>query len=93
MTKLRVSAFAGSDLEVILRSRMIDTLILTGIATSGVVLSTLLEAADKDYGIVVLSDACLLDAAPEVHRVLIEKLFPRRADVLTVDEWAGTLPS
>jgi nicotinamidase-related amidase len=91
VTKLRVSAFAGSDLEVILRSRRIDTLILTGIATSGVVLSTLREAADKDYRLVVLSDACL-DADPEVHRVLVEKLFPRQADVLTVSEWADTLP-
>ncbi|VBB08307.1 Hypothetical protein LUCI_3651 [Lucifera butyrica] len=71
VTKLRVSAFAGSDLEVILRSHRIDTLILTGIATSGVVLSTLREAADKDYGLIVLSDACL-DADPEVHRVLME---------------------
>jgi nicotinamidase-related amidase len=90
VTKLRVSAFAGSDLEVILRSRRIDTLILTGIATSGVVLSTLREAADKDYGLVVLSDACL-DADPEVHRVLMEKVFPRQADVMTVDEWTDTL--
>jgi nicotinamidase-related amidase len=91
VTKSRVSAFAGSDLEVILRSRGIDTLILTGIATSGVVLSTLREAADKDYVLVVLSDACL-DADPEVHRVLVEKLFPRQANVLTVSEWADTLP-
>ena len=91
VTKLRVSAFAGSDLEVILRSRGIDTLILTGIATSGVVLSTLREAADKDYRLAVLSDACL-DADQEVHRVLVEKLFPRQADVLTVSEWADTLP-
>ena len=91
VTKLRVSAFAGSDLEIILRSRGIDTLILTGIATSGVVLSTLREAADRDYRLVVLSDACL-DVDPEVHRVLVEKLFPRQADVLTVSEWAGTLP-
>ncbi len=91
VTKLRVSAFSGSDLEIILRSRGIDTLILTGIATSGVVLSTLREAADKDYRLVVLSDACL-DADPEVHRVLVEKLFPRQAAVLTVNEWANTLP-
>ncbi len=90
VNKLRVSAFAGSDLEVILRSRRIDTLVLTGIATSGVVLSTLREAADKDYGLVVLSDACL-DADPEVHRVLVEKVFPRQADVLTVDEWTDAL--
>ena len=49
------------------------------------------EAADRDYRLVVLSDACL-DVDPEVHRVLVEKLFPRQADVLTVSEWAGTLP-
>jgi nicotinamidase-related amidase len=90
VTKLRVSAFAGSDLEVILRSHRIDKLILTGIATSGVVLSTLREAADKDYRLIVLADACL-DADAEVHRVLMEKVFPRQADVLTVDEWMATL--
>lgn len=90
VTKLRVSAFAGSDLEVILRSQNIDKLILTGIATSGVVLSTLREASDKDYQLAVLSDACL-DMDPEVHRVLIEKVFPRQADIMTVDEWTKTL--
>jgi nicotinamidase-related amidase len=90
VTKFRVSAFAGSNLEVILRSYQIDTLILSGIATSGVVLSTLREAADKDYKIKVLSDACL-DADPEVQRILMEKIFPRQADVLTVDAWIDTL--
>jgi nicotinamidase-related amidase len=87
VTKLRVSAFSGSDLEVILRSQGIETLVLTGIATSGVVLSTLREAADKDYRLIVLSDACL-DADPEVHRVLMEKVFPRQADIMAVNEWA-----
>lgn len=90
VTKLRVSAFTGSDLEVILRGQSVDTLVLCGIATSGVVLSTLREAADKDYGLVVLSDACL-DADEEVHRVLLEKVFPRQADVVTVDNWIATL--
>ncbi|AFM43020.1 nicotinamidase-like amidase [Desulfosporosinus acidiphilus SJ4] len=90
VTKFRVSAFAGSNLEVILRSRQIDTLILSGISTSGVVLSTLREAADKDYALQVLSDACL-DPDPEVHRILTEKVFPRQADVLTVDNWIHSL--
>ena len=90
VTKYRVSAFAGSNLEVILRSQQIDTLVLSGIATSGVVLSTLREAADKDFALMVLSDACH-DADPEVHRVLIEKVFPRQAEVLTVDAWIDTL--
>lgn len=90
VTKLRVSAFSGSDLEVILRSLRIDTLILTGIATSGVVLSTLREAADRDYTLKVLADACL-DSDPEVHRVLVEKVFPRQAEVLTTDAWIHSL--
>jgi nicotinamidase-related amidase len=85
--KRRVSGFAGSDLEVILRSFGIQHMILTGIATSGVVLSTLREAADKDYRLTVLSDCCA-DGDEEVHRVLTTKVFPRQADVLTVEEWS-----
>jgi nicotinamidase-related amidase len=88
--KRRVSAFTGSGLEVILRAQAIDHLILTGIATSGVVLSTLREAADWDYQVTVLADACL-DADPEVHRVLMEKVFPRQAQVMTVAEWQAAL--
>jgi len=90
VTKRRVSAFAGSDLEVVLRAGSIETLVLTGIATSGVVLSTLRQAADLDYRLVVLADACL-DQDPEVHRILVEKIFPRQADVLTVDAWVSRL--
>jgi len=49
VTKRRVSAFAGSDLEVVLRTLGVRHLVLTGIATSGVVLTTLREASDKDF--------------------------------------------
>ena len=86
ITKRRVSAFAGSDLDVVLRAGNIDTLILCGIATSGVVLSTVRQAADLDYRLIVLSDGCL-DMDPEVHRVLTEKVFVRQADVKTIAEW------
>jgi nicotinamidase-related amidase len=88
VTKRRVSAFAGSDLDMVLRAGDIDHLVLTGIATSGVVLSTLRQAADLDFGLTVLADACL-DADPEVHRVLTEKVFPHQADVTTVADWAA----
>ncbi|WP_370418006.1 isochorismatase family protein [Streptomyces sp. QH1-20] len=67
------------------RARRIDSLVLTGIATSAVVLSTLCQANDLDFGLTVLSDACP-DTDPEVHRVLIERLFPQWADVVTVDD-------
>jgi nicotinamidase-related amidase len=88
VTKRRVSAFAGSDLEVLLRSQQIDHLVLTGIATSGVVLSTLRQAADLDYRLTVLADGCL-DNDPEVHTVLTTKIFPRQADVTTIADWTA----
>lgn len=90
VTKLRVSAFAGSDLEVLLRGLEVRDLVLAGIATSGVVLSTVRQAADLDFGLTVLSDACV-DADPEVHRVLVEKVFPRQAEVRTTAEWAASI--
>jgi nicotinamidase-related amidase len=92
VVKKRVSAFAGSDLRVVLGSLGVEELVLSGIATSGVVLSTLRQAADLDYGLTVLSDGCL-DADPEVHRVLLEKVFPRQAAVLGTAEWVGDLGS
>jgi len=90
ITKRRVSAFAGSDLDVVLRAGNTDTLVLCGIATSGVVLSTVRQAADLDYRLIVLSDGCL-DMDPEVHRVLTEKVFVRQADVKTIAEWVKEL--
>ena len=90
ITKKRVSAFTGSDLEVVLRSFGIKHLILTGISTSGVVLSTLREAADKDFALTVLSDCCA-DLDEEVQRVLTTKIFPRQAEVVTANEWCDTI--
>jgi nicotinamidase-related amidase len=86
VVKRRVSAFTGSDLEVILRAQEIRHIILTGVATGGVVLSTLREAADKDFRITVLSDCCA-DRDEEVHKVLTTKVFPRQAEVHTLEEW------
>jgi nicotinamidase-related amidase len=86
VTKKRVSAFVGSDLELILRAGAVTTVAMCGIATSGVVLSTLRQASDLDLELVVLSDGCA-DTDAEVHDVLLRKIFPRQADVVTVQEW------
>jgi nicotinamidase-related amidase len=85
VVKHRVNAFHGTDLEMILRAKEIDTLILLGIATSGVVLSTLLDASDADYRLIVVKDCCI-DLDADVQTCLIEKIFPRRATVLSSDE-------
>jgi nicotinamidase-related amidase len=81
ITKHRGSAFTGTDLEMILRANDIDTLVLMGIATSGVVLATLLHAADADYRLVVVGDCCA-DRDPVVHAALMERYFPRMATVI-----------
>ncbi len=90
VTKHRVSAFAGTDLDMILRANGIETLVLSGIATSGVVLSTVRHAADADFKVVVVEDCCA-DRDAEVHRVLMEKVFVRQATVLNAEEVVGAL--
>jgi len=86
ITKHRVSAFTGTDLAMILRANEIDTLVLFGIATSGVVLSTLLEASDADFRLAVIKDCCT-DLDAQLHDCLINKFFPSRASVLSVEEF------
>lgn len=86
--KRRVSAFSGSDLELVLRAQGVEHLVLAGVATSGVVLSTLRQAADLDYRLTVLEDACL-DGDPQVHDVLVQKVFPMQAEVTSVEAWTN----
>jgi nicotinamidase-related amidase len=83
--KTRVGAMSTTDLDRQLRDRGIDTLILAGLSTSGVVLSTVVEAADRDYRLFVLSDGTE-DTDAETRDVLLGKVFPRRAQVIETAE-------
>ncbi len=87
----RFSAFAGSGLELVLRAHDIRDLVLAGVSTGGVVLSTLRQAFDMAYRMTVLSDGCF-DPDAEVHDVLMRKIFPRQAKVVSgyrVGGWPG----
>jgi nicotinamidase-related amidase len=90
VTKSRVSAFTGTDLELLLRAKDVRTLVLFGIATSGVVLSTVLEAADRDYRLIVVKDCCA-DLDADLHDALVDKLFPRQATVVSADYLIGAI--
>jgi len=92
VTKHRVSAFTGTDLGMILGAKQIETVVMFGIATSGVVLSTLLEAGDADYNVVVIGDCCA-DMDAELHEALLNRLFPRRAEVVTAADFVRALQS
>jgi nicotinamidase-related amidase len=82
IAKHRTSAFSGSAFEMILRAHNIETLILMGHATSGVILSTVRLAADLDYHLIVVEDGCA-DRDPDVHQLLMEKVFPRQGTVVS----------
>jgi nicotinamidase-related amidase len=88
--KTRVGAFSTTDLHDQLQDLGVDTLVLAGISTSGVVLSTVIEAHDLDYRVLVLADCCA-DTDAEVHAFLLEKIFPRRAAVITLAELPALL--
>jgi nicotinamidase-related amidase len=82
--KQRIGAFSENHLNLTLRARGIENLVLFGISTSGIVLATVTRAFDLDFKITIIHDACL-DADAEVHRVLTEKIFPKRGTVVTTD--------
>ncbi|WP_377273509.1 cysteine hydrolase family protein [Peterkaempfera sp. SMS 1(5)a] len=88
--KIRVGSVSTTDLHEQLRDRGIDTLILSGISTGGVVLSTLIDTADRDYRVFVLSDG-VADPHPEVHRVLVNEVFPSRAHLIDTTQLSELL--
>jgi nicotinamidase-related amidase len=90
VTKKRIGAASGSDLEYVLRAKGRTHLVLFGIATSGVVLSTARWAADVDYTMNIVSDCCF-DRDPEVHKVLIEKILAGMAPPITSHQFIDSL--
>lgn len=90
VTKRRVSAFAGTDLDVVLRCLGCDEIVVCGLISSGAVLSTVRQGADWDYRLGVLRDGCM-DRDPEVHDVLMDKVFSKQARVVDSEEWLAEL--
>ncbi|MFB7185802.1 cysteine hydrolase family protein [Streptomyces sp. NPDC056230] len=83
--KIRHGGLSTTDLDQRLRERGITTLVVSGISTSGVVLSTVIDAADRDYRLYVLSDG-VADPDTEVHDVLLHRVLPARAHIIDTAE-------
>ncbi|CAG8460072.1 21284_t:CDS:2 [Racocetra persica] len=75
--KRRTDAFYNTDLQMILESRNIHHIILSGIATGDVILSTTRSAADRDMSITVVRDCCF-DGNDLVQNVLMDEIFPKQ---------------
>lgn len=74
ITKHNPGAFFGTDLDLQLRRRGVDTIILTGVATANGVYATALDAYQHGYKVIVVEDACA-DRDGELHQIFFDKLF------------------
>ncbi len=83
--KRRSNAFYNTDLELMLRSRGIDTVIITGAVTNGCVANAVRGARERDLHVIVLNDCCA-SMMPESDEYFIKKDFPRVARVRTSED-------
>jgi len=86
IVKYRWSAFFQTYLDLALRTRGIDTVIISGGSTDVGVASTLYSGRDLDYNMIVVSDACGTSHDQRAHDTLMELIFPRMARVRTTDQ-------
>ncbi|MYW02444.1 isochorismatase family protein [Streptomyces sp. SID3343] len=88
--KRRGSAFAGTDLDLVLRASGVTTIAIAGVATSAMVAATCYDAADRDYEVTVLLDGCA-DADTAMHDFFMNAVFPSRGfKVLPCADWPAT---
>ncbi|RLV10104.1 hydrolase [Streptomyces griseocarneus] len=85
VTKHTWGAFHATDLDLQLRRRGVTQIVLAGIATGAGVESTARAAHEHGYHVTVATDA-VTDPDPEIHRVAVEKIFPRLAETGTTDD-------
>jgi ureidoacrylate peracid hydrolase len=83
--KHRWNSFFQTDLDLQLRVRGIDTIIICGGSTDVGIASTVFAARDLDYGIVVVKDCCY-SARGNNNEFFMERVFPRMGRVMTVDQ-------
>ncbi len=84
--KHRWSAFYQTYLDLALRARKIDTLIISGGSTDVGVAATVFAGRDMDYHMIVVRDACATNHNQFAHDTLMDFIFPRMSRVRTTDQ-------
>lgn len=90
VTKRHWGAFAGTNLEEVLRSRGVETVVLGGIATNIGVESTLRQGTGLGFGFVTVEDICSTFSA-EMQGFAFTSIFPRLSHVSTTDKVIANL--
>ena len=86
LPKHRWSAFFQTYLDLALRSKKIDTIIISGGSTDVGIASTVFAGRDMDYNFIVVRDACATNHDQRAHDVLMDLIFPRMSRVRTTQQ-------
>jgi len=89
--KKRLDCFYGTDLEILLRTLGVETVILIGINTNTCVLNTAFSAFNRDFEVVVISDCVASMYGEDLHILGLENIKRCLGYVLTVDEFKEKL--
>lgn len=91
--KHRSSAFAGTDLDMILRCNQIDTILITGAATQGCCWAAALDAAGLDYRVVFVSDCTAAGQLPDTQGGVVTAEDAQRFVESAISFSVGTVAS
>ena len=90
VTKRAVSAFYGSDLDALLATGGIDTIMLCGVATNFVIEGTARDAVDRGYNVVIVGDCCA-SMSQEYHDAALKTSLPFLTTISGLEEIAAAL--
>ena len=85
ITKQYPSAFFKTNLESLLKEKGVDTLLITGVTTSGCIRATCIDSISSDFITIVISDA-VGDRAPEPHEANLFDMSAKYADLMETEE-------
>lgn len=92
LEKLWPSAFHATDLDARLNARQVDTVVVTGLTTSGCVRATAVDGLQYDYRVIVPREA-VGDRNQDAHEANLHDLHAKYADVMSVSELISRLPA
>ena len=84
LEKRHASSFHGTDLDDWLKSRNVDSLVVTGLTTSGCVRATAVDGLQNNYKVLVPREACG-DRDPEAHEANLYDMNAKYADVVSLE--------
>ncbi|MEM0356935.1 MAG: cysteine hydrolase [Candidatus Bathyarchaeia archaeon] len=89
--KKRLSAFYGTDLEILLRTLNVDTLIIIGVNTNTCILCTAFEAFNRDFKVIIISDCVASMYGNDLHEFALQNISRCIGWVLSLSELENKL--